>query len=220
MVDLLAKRGTDSLQTSTRDLLLHSAKLEISRIKKKCFRDTATSVAKNKSWRMLIKPNCISDSPRAAAVVEFRFLTGHLFRFNLTDSPFCVLLDGRFSSRRLACSLILVGRSYGELQVSITTKRTSSKETFLVAQDCSFYEGENYYEFHTELTCMLKLEPCQAKSIGTSFWDNMYVCFGVPWVQNLCLWMTMPFFTVQTSQANALHRRISPVWTGQHSHRI
>ncbi|GFW92288.1 uncharacterized protein TNCV_3541741 [Trichonephila clavipes] len=56
----------------------------------------ATSVAKNKSWRGLIKPKCVSDSPRAA-VAEFRLLTGHdclcahLYRFNLSDSPICVL---------------------------------------------------------------------------------------------------------------------------------
>ncbi|GFX63490.1 hypothetical protein TNCV_104981 [Trichonephila clavipes] len=63
------------------------------------FRDTATSAAKNKLWRVLIKPKCVSDSPRAAAVAEFRLLTGHdclcghLYPFNLTDSPFYVLLD-------------------------------------------------------------------------------------------------------------------------------
>ncbi|GFW37908.1 uncharacterized protein TNCV_4631101 [Trichonephila clavipes] len=97
MVDLLAKRGTDILQRSTRDLPLHSEILEINRIFKNCFLYAATCAAKNKSWRVLIKPNCVSDSPRAAA--EFRLLTGqdclcaHLYRFNLTDSPFCVLLD-------------------------------------------------------------------------------------------------------------------------------
>ncbi|GFX29719.1 uncharacterized protein TNCV_2750531 [Trichonephila clavipes] len=96
MVDLLAKRDTDILQRSTRDLPLYSAKLEINRIFKKCFRDAATSAAKNKSWRVLIKPNCVSGSP-CAAVTEFGLLTGHdclsahLYRFNLTDSPFCVL---------------------------------------------------------------------------------------------------------------------------------
>ncbi|GFW89966.1 uncharacterized protein TNCV_3741521 [Trichonephila clavipes] len=67
-------------------------------IYKNCFRDAAVSAAKNKSWRVLIKPNCVSDSPRAAAVAEFKLLTGHgcfwahLYRFNLTDSPFYVLL--------------------------------------------------------------------------------------------------------------------------------
>ncbi|GFV92757.1 uncharacterized protein TNCV_1376071 [Trichonephila clavipes] len=64
---------------------------------KKCFRDAPTITAKNKSWRMLVKLNCVLDFPRAAAVAEFRLLTGndclcaHLYRFNLTDFPFCVL---------------------------------------------------------------------------------------------------------------------------------
>ncbi|GFV33627.1 HTH_Tnp_Tc3_2 domain-containing protein [Trichonephila clavipes] len=31
-----------------------------------------------------------------------------------------------------------------------------------------------------------------------SFWNTMYACFGVPWVLNFCLWMTMPVLTVQT----------------------
>ncbi|GFV98723.1 HTH_Tnp_Tc3_2 domain-containing protein [Trichonephila clavipes] len=35
-------------------------------------------------------------------------------------------------------------------------------------------------------------------SIGMSFWNNMYVCFGAPWVLNFCLWMTTPVLTVQT----------------------
>ncbi|GFW82850.1 uncharacterized protein TNCV_3494201 [Trichonephila clavipes] len=72
-------------------------------------------------WRVLIKPNCVSDSPRAAAVAEFRLLTGHdclcahLYHFNLTDSPFCVLwasgqvmnashLDVRSALKSLDCS--------------------------------------------------------------------------------------------------------------------
>ncbi|GFU62065.1 uncharacterized protein TNCV_4892841 [Trichonephila clavipes] len=93
---LSAKRGPDILQRYTRDLPLRSAKLEINRIFKKCFRDAATSAGWI-SWRVLIRSNCVSDCPRAAAVAEFRLLTGHdclcalLFRFNLTDSPFCVL---------------------------------------------------------------------------------------------------------------------------------
>ncbi|GFU05374.1 HTH_Tnp_Tc3_2 domain-containing protein [Trichonephila clavipes] len=33
---------------------------------------------------------------------------------------------------------------------------------------------------------------------GMSFWNNMYVCFGAPWVLNFCLWMTTPVLTVQT----------------------
>ncbi|GFV42231.1 uncharacterized protein TNCV_3164621 [Trichonephila clavipes] len=43
------------------------------------------------------KPNCVTDSPRAAAVAEFRLLTAHdslcahMYRFDLTNSPFCVL---------------------------------------------------------------------------------------------------------------------------------
>ncbi|GFV15324.1 HTH_Tnp_Tc3_2 domain-containing protein [Trichonephila clavipes] len=35
-------------------------------------------------------------------------------------------------------------------------------------------------------------------SFGMSFWNNMYVCFGAPWVLNFCLWMTTPVLTVQT----------------------
>ncbi|GFV70383.1 hypothetical protein TNCV_4798021 [Trichonephila clavipes] len=79
---------------------------------KKCFRDAATSAAKNKTGRVLIKSNYASDSPCAAAVAEFRLLTGHdclcahLYRFNLTDSPFVFfwISHGRFSFRRLRCT--------------------------------------------------------------------------------------------------------------------
>ncbi|GFX39791.1 uncharacterized protein TNCV_2105351 [Trichonephila clavipes] len=113
MADLLAKRGTDIPQRSTRDLPLHSAKLEINRILKNCFRDAVISAAKNKSWRMLIKPNCVSDSPRAAAVAELRLLTGHdcfsahLYRRNLIPLLCFVCFwtsHGRFSSRRVLCT--------------------------------------------------------------------------------------------------------------------
>ncbi|GFW51652.1 uncharacterized protein TNCV_4213281 [Trichonephila clavipes] len=77
-------------QRSTRDLPLHSAKFEINRIYKKGFRDAA----RNKSWRVLLKPNCVSNSHHAA-VAEFRLLTrhdclcAHLYRFNLADSLLC-----------------------------------------------------------------------------------------------------------------------------------
>ncbi|GFV73995.1 hypothetical protein TNCV_5108361 [Trichonephila clavipes] len=78
MVDLLAKKSTDILERFTGYLPLHSAKLfEMNRYFKKSFRDAVTSAAKNKSCRVLIKPNCVSDSPHAAAVAEFRLLTGH-----------------------------------------------------------------------------------------------------------------------------------------------
>ncbi|GFV30293.1 uncharacterized protein TNCV_97681 [Trichonephila clavipes] len=97
MVDLIGKRGNEILQRSFRGLPLHSTKLEINRICQKCFQDEAASAAKNKSWSVLVKPNSVSDSPRAAAVTEFGLLIGHdclcshLYRFNPTDSPFCVL---------------------------------------------------------------------------------------------------------------------------------
>ncbi|GFX95022.1 HTH_Tnp_Tc3_2 domain-containing protein [Trichonephila clavipes] len=35
-------------------------------------------------------------------------------------------------------------------------------------------------------------------TIRMSFWNNMHVCFGAPWVMNFCLWMTTPVLTVQT----------------------
>ncbi|GFY06066.1 HTH_Tnp_Tc3_2 domain-containing protein [Trichonephila clavipes] len=35
-------------------------------------------------------------------------------------------------------------------------------------------------------------------TIRMSFWNNIYVCFGAPWVLNFCLWMTTPVLTVQT----------------------
>ncbi|GFV79536.1 uncharacterized protein TNCV_279891 [Trichonephila clavipes] len=107
MVDLLAKRGTDIVQ---RSLPLHSAKLEINKIFEKGFRDAATSAAKNKSWRGgLVKPNCVLNSPRAAAVAEFRltghdFLCAHLYRFNLTDPPLCASGLVMEASRLDVCS--------------------------------------------------------------------------------------------------------------------
>ncbi|GFW13978.1 transposable element Tcb1 transposase [Trichonephila clavipes] len=30
-----------------------------------------------------------------------------------------------------------------------------------------------------------------------SFWNNMYVCFGAPWVLDFCLWMTTPVLNVK-----------------------
>ncbi|GFU41121.1 uncharacterized protein TNCV_1058491 [Trichonephila clavipes] len=71
--------------------------------------NAATSAAKNKTWRVLIKPNYASDSPRAAAVAEFRLLAGHdclcahLYRFNLTDSPFVCFMD---ASHLDACAVL------------------------------------------------------------------------------------------------------------------
>ncbi|KFM59670.1 hypothetical protein X975_13329, partial [Stegodyphus mimosarum] len=100
------------------------------------------------------------------------------------------------TSPGLACSLILAGLSYGELQVPVTTKKTSLSDSVAVVQECSF--GVELF-WVPELTCMFKLEPWQAKSIGTSFWNNTYVCFGAPWAHNLCLWITTPVLTVQTS---------------------
>ncbi|GFT77115.1 HTH_Tnp_Tc3_2 domain-containing protein [Trichonephila clavipes] len=51
--------------------------------------------------------------------------------------------------------------------------------------------------------------------IGIIFWNNMYICFGAPWVLNL--WMTSP--SSPWEHCNAFNRRISPVWIGQHTHR-
>ncbi|GFX77106.1 transposable element Tcb1 transposase [Trichonephila clavipes] len=60
----------------------------------------ASRVARDKPWSTLCKKSHgIPSSPRAAAVVKFRLLTGHdclcahLFRFNLVTSPICVLCD-------------------------------------------------------------------------------------------------------------------------------
>ncbi|GFT88347.1 hypothetical protein TNCV_5074441 [Trichonephila clavipes] len=76
MEELLAKRGTDILQRSIRDLPHHVTKLEINTIYKNCFRDAATNASRNESWRVLIKPNCVLDPPHAAAVDEFIDWTG------------------------------------------------------------------------------------------------------------------------------------------------
>ncbi|GFS97707.1 transposable element Tcb1 transposase [Trichonephila clavipes] len=38
--------------------------------------------------------------------------------------------------------------------------------------------------------------------------NNMYVCFGAPWVLNFCLWMTTPVLPVQTLWTNAFNQRI------------
>ncbi|GFT83095.1 uncharacterized protein TNCV_629231 [Trichonephila clavipes] len=82
-----------------RDLILHSAKLEIKRIFRESFRLTASRVARDKPWSILCKKSHGIPSSRAAAVAKFRLLTGHdclcahLFRFNLVTSPICVLCD-------------------------------------------------------------------------------------------------------------------------------
>ncbi|KFM59079.1 hypothetical protein X975_09438, partial [Stegodyphus mimosarum] len=59
----------------------------------------AVSATENKSWKVLLKADSVSDSLRATVVTDFRLLTGHgcldfhLFRFNLTASPLCALCD-------------------------------------------------------------------------------------------------------------------------------
>ncbi|GFS66798.1 transposable element Tcb1 transposase [Trichonephila clavipes] len=56
------------------------------------------------------------------------------------------------------------------------------------------YGGAGWLAFGEELflvpdlTCMFRV----AISIGMSFWNNMYICFGASWVLNFCLWMTTP----------------------------
>ncbi|GFV44844.1 transposable element Tcb2 transposase [Trichonephila clavipes] len=44
-----------------------------------------------------------------------------------------------------------------------------------------------------------------------SFWNNMYVCFGAPWVLNFCLWMTTLVLTVNPIEHvwDMLGRRIA-----------
>ncbi|GFV68325.1 hypothetical protein TNCV_4055171 [Trichonephila clavipes] len=64
MTDLLEKRGTDILQRSSEDLPFHSAKPNINKIYKKCFRNAADSATKNKHWRVLLKHQCVTDSTR------------------------------------------------------------------------------------------------------------------------------------------------------------
>ncbi|GFT93434.1 transposable element Tc3 transposase [Trichonephila clavipes] len=71
------------LQKTTRNLPLHSEKLETNRIYKKYFRDAAASAAKNKSLRALIKPNCVSDDSPHVAMAELRLLTGQAAFFSL-----------------------------------------------------------------------------------------------------------------------------------------
>ncbi|GFV85174.1 uncharacterized protein LOC103524116 [Trichonephila clavipes] len=90
--DFLAKRGTGILQNFSRDLTLHSAKLEIKMIFRESFRLTASRAARDKPWSTLCKKSHgIPISPRAAAVAKFRLLTRHdclcthLFRFNLVQ---------------------------------------------------------------------------------------------------------------------------------------
>ncbi|GFW30822.1 fatty acid synthase [Trichonephila clavipes] len=51
----------------------------------------------------------------------------------------------------LACNLVLVGFSYGECQVPISTKRTSLNDTVSEVQDCSFRRGGIILGFRTDL---------------------------------------------------------------------
>ncbi|GFT43201.1 uncharacterized protein NPIL_311401 [Nephila pilipes] len=98
-VDFLAKKGTAILQKSCRHLPLHSAKLEIKRIFKQSFHRTTSLAAANKSWSVLRGFHCVPDSPSVVVTAMFRLLTGHdclsayLFRFNIINSPTCVLCD-------------------------------------------------------------------------------------------------------------------------------
>ncbi|GFY20768.1 HTH_Tnp_Tc3_2 domain-containing protein [Trichonephila clavipes] len=54
-------------------------------------------------------------------------------------------------------------------------KRTSLNDTVPVEQDGSF-GGEAELFWVPELNHLFRLQPLQAISIGTSFWNNMYVC--------------------------------------------
>ncbi|GFW79244.1 hypothetical protein TNCV_2476511 [Trichonephila clavipes] len=72
-----------------------SAKFDITKIYKKYFRSAVATATINKMWRVLLKPECVSDSPRVSAVTQFRLLTGHdclyanLFCVNLTALTLC-----------------------------------------------------------------------------------------------------------------------------------
>ncbi|GFT54095.1 HTH_Tnp_Tc3_2 domain-containing protein [Trichonephila clavipes] len=98
----------------------------------------------------------------------------------------CVMFSDEFrfsfhsdSRRTLIC----------KAQVPVTTKRTPLNDTIRVVQDGSF--GEEFFsraDLHVQSVTM---------SVGMSFWNNMYVCFGAPWVLNFCLWMTTSVLTMQ-----------------------
>ncbi|GFU17317.1 hypothetical protein NPIL_486271 [Nephila pilipes] len=66
---------------------------------KQPFHRVTSLVAANKSWSVLRGSYCVSDSPRATDMTIFRLSTGHdclrtyLFRFNIINSPICVLCD-------------------------------------------------------------------------------------------------------------------------------
>lgn len=77
----------------SRDLLLHSAKLEIKRIFRRSFLNAAAQVSRNKSWSSLCGAHCVPNLPRIAVEAVFILLTerdchrAYLFRFILTNSP-------------------------------------------------------------------------------------------------------------------------------------
>ncbi|GFT42335.1 uncharacterized protein NPIL_658561 [Nephila pilipes] len=91
--------GTAILQKSCRHLPFHSAKLEIKGTFKQPFHHVTYLADDDKSWSVLLGSQCVPDSPPTAAVAMFRLSTGHdclsayLFRFNIINSPICVLCD-------------------------------------------------------------------------------------------------------------------------------
>ncbi|GFS61129.1 uncharacterized protein TNCV_4956251 [Trichonephila clavipes] len=157
-----------------------------------------------------VDPDTTPNEDRYLAVTATKKRTEHSIR-PVSSALFCHWYDN-FKANRvrtlkadwsicsytcLACSLILTGLLYGERQVPVTNKRTTFKRHRFGGAVLLF--GGRVIFWVPELPCMFRLDPWQAKSVGTTFWNNMYVFFGAPRAQNLCLWMTTTILTMQTS---------------------
>ncbi|GFT04735.1 HTH_Tnp_Tc3_2 domain-containing protein [Trichonephila clavipes] len=94
--------------------------------------------------------------------------------------------ESRFSLQSDSCRT-LIWRAPG-------TRYHQENTTDMVVQEGLF--GEELFLF-PELICMFR-DDLHATSIGMSLRNNIYVCFGAPWVLNFCLWMTTPVLTMQT----------------------
>ena len=97
IADNLAKKGTQILQVKQKPTSFHTIKRLIHQNMTNTSHIQLLARTSDKVWNDTLSR--IPDSPRCAAVAEFRLITGHdclphhLHRFGITPSPICPLCD-------------------------------------------------------------------------------------------------------------------------------
>uniref|UniRef100_A0A8D9AWA7 ribonuclease H n=1 Tax=Cacopsylla melanoneura TaxID=428564 RepID=A0A8D9AWA7_9HEMI len=98
--DLLAKKGTEIVNSSLKNIPFHSMKRIIKYKYNQDHKEWIKKEANDKKWKdILTKPDIIPELPRKSAVASFRLLTGHdclaehLNRIGCRTTPTCPLCD-------------------------------------------------------------------------------------------------------------------------------